>query len=646
MRNLRLLSTLCAVSVAFVLAGCGDDTTGAGGAGGDSTDGPTATTAVGTSSNASTASSSSHASSSVASTGSGTPECGDGHVDAGEQCDDGAANSDTGACTSTCQSATCGDSLVQAGVEDCDQGAANSDTGACTSTCHEAVCGDGLVQTGVEGCDDGNTVNDDDCTNTCALASCGDGVVQPGEACDDGAANSNTGDCNTACQLPTCGDGFVHTGSAEQCDNGAANNNTGACTLACVNATCGDGFVHSGVETCDDGNAVQGDGCNVDCTPSGGVTWTQTYLGAANLADAWYGVVTDSAGGVYVTGIEGTGAQGYDLVVRKYNAAGAVQWTGQYNGTGNGSDGGAAIALDPAGNPVVVGWTTVTTGDTDIFVRKYNASTGSVLWTQTIQGGAPTEGNDSGTGIAIAPSGNLYISAQAVTDNAQGADAVVAKLSPTDGSIIWADIQNGAGNMDDAANGVAVDTTGAVFAVGGLRTTANYDTWVRKYADAGTAFTLTWNRTFNGGANGDDLAYAVAVDPTTNSVVAAGIEGVSGSTSNIWIRKYDGAGNTTWTQTYAGAANLNDAAYGVDIDATGAVVATGFEAVANSTADVWVRRYTSAGVPQWTRNYNGAADEDDIGNAVTFDASGNVLVAGYDTAVGPNNDAWVRKYTP
>ncbi|MBK8260347.1 MAG: hypothetical protein IPK80_03310 [Nannocystis sp.] len=44
------------------------------------------------------------------------------------------------------------------------------------------------------------------------------------------------------------------------------NADEGACTLGCTAAVCGDGLVQVGVETCDDGNNVEGDGCEPDCT--------------------------------------------------------------------------------------------------------------------------------------------------------------------------------------------------------------------------------------------------------------------------------------------------------------------------------------------------------------------------------------------
>src|SRR5699024_2890088 len=54
--------------------------------------------------------------------GDPSPDCGDGTVDAGEQCDLGPENSAAGQCTPDCQIATCGDGYVYEGFEECDDG--------------------------------------------------------------------------------------------------------------------------------------------------------------------------------------------------------------------------------------------------------------------------------------------------------------------------------------------------------------------------------------------------------------------------------------------------------------------------------------------------------------------------------------------
>jgi cysteine-rich repeat protein len=184
--------------------------------------------------------------------------CGDGVVDAGEECDDGNVD-DTDGCVAGCLNATCGDGFVRTGVEACDDGNQDNADG-CTNACALPSCGDGFLQAG-EVCDDGNADNTDACTDKCQAAACGDGFLQAGEACDDGNQDSTDG-CTTTCQLPACGDGFVQAGEA--CDDGNQVN-TDACLDSCVKARCGDMIVQAGVEECDDGNLADADGCSNAC---------------------------------------------------------------------------------------------------------------------------------------------------------------------------------------------------------------------------------------------------------------------------------------------------------------------------------------------------------------------------------------------
>ena len=205
--------------------------------------------------------------------GDGEPSmCGDGVVQAGEECDLGDSNAETGQCTPSCLIATCGDGFVYEGFEDCDDGnPVNTD--ACLDTCVAASCGDGFVQEGVEACDDGNSDNTDACNQMCMPGSCGDGILQANEQCDDG--NMDTSDACPACQLSFCGDGYVQVG-VEMCDDGNDQSNDGCIANTCVHALCGDGFVWEGMEACDDGNLSNNDACP-SCEPAfcgDGFKWT------------------------------------------------------------------------------------------------------------------------------------------------------------------------------------------------------------------------------------------------------------------------------------------------------------------------------------------------------------------------------------
>jgi cysteine-rich repeat protein len=239
--------------------------------------------------------------------------CGNGLVEQGEACDDG-NDEDYDSCV-FCQWNECGDGFRYADVtdpanpnpwEECDDGNADG-TDACTPACFIHRCGDGVVGPG-EACDDGNDIVGDGC-NSCNPGGCTNGVVDPGEDCDDGNA-SNTDACLTTCVWNSCGDGFTYPATpldpnnpnpTEECDD-ANGSNADGCLNSCVFNRCGDGHVDPSQEACDlgpangqpgsgcsatcggpepcgdgdldpgewcdDGNDVNGDGCENDCTPS------------------------------------------------------------------------------------------------------------------------------------------------------------------------------------------------------------------------------------------------------------------------------------------------------------------------------------------------------------------------------------------
>jgi cysteine-rich repeat protein len=96
------------------------------------------------------------------------------------------------------------------------------------------TCGDGILSPG-EQCDDGNTVANDSCSSTCVAASCFDGLQNQAELGVD---------CGASCgACPICGDGVVETG--EQCDDGNAINDDG-CSNVCGLATCADDWQNQG----------------------------------------------------------------------------------------------------------------------------------------------------------------------------------------------------------------------------------------------------------------------------------------------------------------------------------------------------------------------------------------------------------------
>ncbi len=124
--------------------------------------------------------------------------CGDGTVDAGEECDDG-NTADNDGCSATCVIEACGDGVLQTDEECDDSNTVNGD--GCDSTCQNEAgftptCGDGILQTNEE-CDDGNKTNGDGCDANCNFE-CGNGTREGNEQCDDGNVVDGDG-CSATC---------------------------------------------------------------------------------------------------------------------------------------------------------------------------------------------------------------------------------------------------------------------------------------------------------------------------------------------------------------------------------------------------------------------------------------------------------------
>jgi cysteine-rich repeat protein len=162
----------------------------------------------------------------------------------------------------------CGDGSLNTPAEQCESGQGNDaacpglcDTQTCTCDTPPApFCGDGIINQQGEQCE-----GDADCLFGCRGRDCLIRAVNPAATCND--------DCQCV-PAPFCGDGNIDAGLGEECDDGFLNNaDDRDCTLSCQSNVCGDAKVNTqgpqNVEACDDGNAVDGDGCDNNCTTSG-----------------------------------------------------------------------------------------------------------------------------------------------------------------------------------------------------------------------------------------------------------------------------------------------------------------------------------------------------------------------------------------
>ncbi|HII68933.1 TPA: S8 family serine peptidase [Candidatus Woesearchaeota archaeon] len=193
--------------------------------------------------------------------------CGDGNIDADEDCDDGnAVNGDGCSASCTVEAVLCyrGQSRYcikngYNGTESC-----NPDGSGWQPCIPHEWCGDAVINS-VEACDDGNTVNGDGCSALCRVEISLNCTVGQNTSClADGYrgvqwCNANGTGWRDCISLEYCGDGIVN--GMELCDDGMDNvagecNKSSCCSVACASllntAMCGNGIIDRG-EECDGG---------------------------------------------------------------------------------------------------------------------------------------------------------------------------------------------------------------------------------------------------------------------------------------------------------------------------------------------------------------------------------------------------------
>lgn len=376
------------------------------------------------------------------------------------------------------------------------------------------------------------------------------------------------------------------------------------------------------------------------------IQWTRQFGGLS--ADRVLGVAvagTSAYIGGYTSGtLPGQtrgGGPAEDAFARHYDVNGNVVWTRQF-GTRS-REAILAVAVDSTG-VYAAGYTTGTlpaqtnVGGWDAFVRKYDSS-GNEMWTR--QFGSISD--DQASGIAIDTTGVYVVgeSGNPLPGQAQNfsgrTDAFIRKYDPM-GTEVWTR-QFGSAEIDSAI-GVASDGI-AVYVVGettsslpGQTGNGDYDAFVRKYDAAGTE---GWTRQF--GTSSGDEAFAVAAD--ASGIYVGGTTGgaLPGQNSagffDAFVRKYSSAGIEQWTRQFGSS--------GIDIVTGAAVDSTGVYAVGNVSgalpgqvaaggSDAFTRKYDTAGSEVWTTQFGSSSE--DRAAAVAANFSG-VYVAGYTSGVLP-----------
>ncbi len=328
----------------------------------------------------------------------------------------------------------------------------------------------------------------------------------------------------------------------------------------------------------------------------------------ANGSDIGTGFAIQEDGKMVVAGYAPTGSTGYDFAVARYNADGTLDTTFGTGGKvttavspGTNDDQAWAVAVRPDGKIVVAGYTFAgTTTGYDFAVVRYNPN-------------GTLDSTFSGDGMVITSVGTSTSQDQAYDVALQGNNVVVAGSANNDFAVVRYDAN---GNLD------------STFGTGGVVKTDFF-------ASA-------------------DVAYALAVEPSSGKIVLAGSTNNPNNTAagtDIALARYNSNG-TLDTDFGSGGKAVTHFGFGLDtandvaIQEDGKVVTAGY-AYNGTTNDFALARYNSNGSLDGEFDFDGRLMTDFGGGSdaayggLALQDDGRILAAGAsagDFALARYND--------
>ena len=308
-------------------------------------------------------------------------------------------------------------------------------------------------------------------------------------------------------------------------------------------------------------------------------------------------------------------------------------------------------------------------------------------------------GWEKGAGIAVDGSGNAYVTGDTssteatfpvtvgpdLTYNGEPSDAFLAKVKVDGTGLVYCSYIGGSGWEE--GKGIAVDGLGNAYVTGetssgdfpvtpgsGLTYNGDIDAFVAKVDADGTKLVYSghiggWNWDTGKGIAVDGLgnAYVTGWTFSDDLPVKIGPDLTYNSSQDVFVAKVNTAGTALAYCGYIGGW-ANEEAYGIAVDGSGNAYVTGRTASAddfpvkvgpdlsqNGFYDAFVAKVNANGTAIVYCGYIGGMDDEE-GNAIAVDGSGNAFITGYTystnfpTVVGPDRtfnggstDAFVAK---
>ena len=322
-----------------------------------------------------------------------------------------------------------------------------------------------------------------------------------------------------------------------------------------------------------------GNGGTVKFDTNGTLAWAAPYTGND--------VAVDTNGNVYVTGFSAT-----QYATAKLDANGSNLWTRTFVGT-DGPDNPVSVSqkvvADDAGNVYVAGWADVVgyaypghpklDYDSTPIVLMYD-TLGNRIWYNMYKGGAAGICWGETKGLISDNQGAVYVTGNDL-DYPYHTFYGTAKINAA-GNTVWMWQYY----APPGVTGIALDINTNVYLTGG----GVYDGYgTFKLNDSGNSL---WQANYSGSVAGQHQATGIALDSPGN-VYVTGVSTNSSTGNDFATIKYDNNGNQQWVIRYNGLANGNDGATAIAVAPDGSIYVTGYSANSSGGSDITTIKYAN-----------------------------------------------------
>ncbi|MBL8943809.1 MAG: hypothetical protein JNK45_11710 [Myxococcales bacterium] len=144
----------------------------------------------------------------------------------------------------------------------------------------------------------------------------------------------------------------------------------------------------------------------------------------------------------------------------------------------------------------------------------------------------------------------------------------------------------------------------------------------------------------------EDRAYALAIDSAGNIAVIGHVT-VQGEGANLWIRRFSSAGEIDWTWVKDGGAMLDEEGWSILVDGNDDFVVAGYVHTPDEDADGWLGKIGKDGLLVWDEDVDGGVALVDQIRGIAFAPDGDIVALGYATPdLTTDTELWFQRRSP